>query len=120
VAVVLLVEDDPDVRELLEFILRSEGYDTITAVNGTRALEELHRRRPDVIVLDLMMPEMDGWTFRRRQLEDASVADVPVICITAVHDPNQAAAEMNAPCLQKPVDIEELLARLQDACNRRP
>ena len=114
--VVLLVEDDVDVRELLHFILTGEGYKTVTAANGALALEELQRQRPHVIVLDLMMPVMDGWTFRQRQLEEPAVADVPVICITAFHEPNRAAAALNAPCLQKPVDVEELLALVQAAC----
>ena len=118
VPIVLIVEDDPDVREFVHLVLQREGYETTEAANGVLALQEMHRRKPDVVVLDLMMPVMDGWTFRRHQLEEPALASVPVICVTAFHEPDRAAATMNAPCLQKPVDLDDLLHLIQDACSR--
>ena len=64
---VLIVEDDPDVREMLELVLQTSGYTTDTAANGQQALERVHERRPCLIVLDLMMPVMSGWEFRERR-----------------------------------------------------
>ena len=118
VPVVLTIEDDPDARDFVRFVLESEGYWTIAAANGAAGLDEMQRRRPDAVTLDLMMSVMDGWTFRQRQLADPALADIPVICVTAFHEPAQASTTLSAPCLQKSLDIEELFARLQQALSR--
>ena len=86
---VLIVEDDPDIREFMELLLADAGYDTMTAENGSRALERMRARRPCLVLLDLAMPVMDGWEFRERQLADPELAKVPVVCITAAFDPDE-------------------------------
>lgn len=117
---VLVVEDDMDVREMLRTILETEGYETVVAANGAEALEAMQQRTPCVVLLDLMMPVMDGWTFRQRQLATPEFADVPVICLTAVYDPQAASHALRAPCLHKPVEMDALLDRVEQACwNRR-
>jgi CheY-like chemotaxis protein len=113
---VLVVEDDADVREMLRTILETEGYDTLVAANGAEALEAMQQRRPCVVLLDLMMPVMDGWTFRERQLGMPAFAEVPVICLTAVYDPQAASQALHAPCLHKPVEMDALLDRVEQAC----
>ncbi len=81
---ILLIEDDVDVREAIAEVLVDVGFHVDTAVNGRTALQFLqHGARPDVIVLDLMMPEMDGREFRLRQLADAAIASIPVVVVTA-------------------------------------
>jgi CheY-like chemotaxis protein len=115
-ACVLIAEDDPDVREFMDLLLSTSGYETITASNGREALEKMHERRPCVVLLDLAMPVMDGWTFRREQLRDQELADVPVVCVTAVYDVRQVQRRLNVRCLPKPIDFRALLTEVEDAC----
>ncbi len=101
--VVLVVDDDPDSRTLLELALSLEGYVVFAAANGVEALDTAHRFHPDVILLDLAMPVMDGFAFRAQQRRDPDLADVPVICVSGRHDAVEAARGMQlAACLGKP------------------
>jgi CheY-like chemotaxis protein len=115
---VLIVEDDPDVREMLDSLLQYEGYTTDTAWNGAEALKQVERRRPCLVLLDLMMPVMDGWEFRECQLQDPAIADVPVICVTAMHEPEKASEALGVPCLQKPIEIDTILDIVESTCGR--
>src|SRR4026209_1348307 len=82
---VLIVEDDEDLREMMAQLLTLEGFVAATVANGREALEYLqHASKPDVILLDLMMPVMDGWEFRRRQQADPDLAPLPVIVLSAL------------------------------------
>ena len=81
---VFVVEDDADTREMLCRFLELEGYHVESAVNGQQALERLHAgAHPSVILLDLMMPVMDGWQFRHAQAQDAALSTIPVIVVSA-------------------------------------
>jgi len=81
---VLVVDDDRYIVEGLSDLLESEGYKVATATNGLDALDQLRRGlRPSVIVLDLMMPTMDGWGFRQEQMKDAELKEIPVVVMTA-------------------------------------
>lgn len=79
---VLIVDDDQPTRDGLAMVLHAIGHEVETAQNGKEALEMLAQVRPDVIMLDLSMPVMDGWTFRLQQLLDPRVADIPVIVLS--------------------------------------
>ena len=83
---VLVVDDDASIRDLLAEELRYSGYSVITARNGSEALDRLHVTMPDVIVLDLMMPVMDGWTFVERYRDSAVRQSVPIIAVSAEGD----------------------------------
>jgi two-component system, chemotaxis family, chemotaxis protein CheY len=110
---VLVVDDDDDIRDCLVGYLEDEGFRSLGAANGKRALEILKRSgpRPSVIVLDLMMPVMDGRGFREEQLRVADLADIPVILISAYADLTETARELKvAECLSKPIDPMGLLA----------
>jgi CheY-like chemotaxis protein len=105
---VLVVEDDRDNRELLVELLASEGYQVSSASDGRQALAEAHASRPDVILLDLMMPNMNGWEFRDAQLQDPYLARVPVVVISAFEDTLDVDA-----VLRKPYLLEDVLDTVQ-------
>jgi CheY-like chemotaxis protein len=105
---VLVVDDDREIRELLAELLSTEGYEVSTAGDGHRALVEARAARPDVILLDLMMPIMNGWEFREAQLKDLQLAGVPVVIVSAFDVKLDVAA-----VLRKPFQIEEVLATVQ-------
>ena len=115
-ACILIVDDQPDARGMLELLLQTHGYATEQAANGQEALERLRTCEPCLVLLDLMMPVMSGWEFRARQLQDPAVAGVPVVCISAVHEPDDVRRRLNLPCLAKPVDFDELLAVVRETC----
>jgi PAS domain S-box-containing protein len=107
---VLLVDDDNDLRETYADALRDEGIEVVEAVNGQHALEQLAAGpRPDVIVLDLMMPVMDGLTFRSEQQRQAPLAQVPVVVMSAAVDGEQQARRMGCEFLRKPATLRALL-----------
>ncbi|MEX2496211.1 MAG: response regulator [Woeseia sp.] len=114
---VLVVEDDPDLREGLAFFIERWGRAVVTAANGREALERLDQMvgLPCMIILDLTMPEMDGWELRRSLLERPAFADVPVLLVSGIADLDEAAKALSAVAyLRKPVDVSEL-SRLVDA-----
>lgn len=110
---VVVVEDDGDIRELVVQLLADSGFETVGCADGRAALAELRRpgSLPAVILLDLEMPGMTGWEFRREQLRDPLLAHVPVV-VTSGSDPRSIEADAFVP---KPYDTSELcrvLARL--------
>jgi CheY-like chemotaxis protein len=107
----LVVEDDEGARAALGDILDLEGYNVALSANGAEALDYLHNEPlPDLIILDLQMPVMNGWQFRREQIKIAEFAAVPVIVITAF----QSAGDIDVrEIVHKPIDIERLLALIR-------
>lgn len=105
---VMIVDDDRDLREMLGELLTYEGYRTVICDDGQTALEHLREspERPDLILLDLMMPRMNGWEFRRCQLEEPELAAVPVVVMTASR--NVDGIEANE-VLHKPPRLERLV-----------
>lgn len=113
---ILIVEDDADLREMMAQLLILEGYRAEAVANGRDALEYLRRGdRPDLILLDLMMPVMDGWEFRRRQREDPALAGVPVVVLSAL-DHTRAADLGGTAFLKKPLDFDRLLELVRQHC----
>ena len=116
---VLVVEDDPTIREVLVEVLGEHGYDAIGASNGREALDTLAASsdRPCVILLDLMMPVMDGRSFREQQLQSPDLSDIPVIVISA-HLDHTVANDLNAAAyLRKPVKLAEVLRSVRTYCD---
>jgi CheY-like chemotaxis protein len=112
----LVVDDDPDIRGALCELLEDEGYRCVSASNGEEALVYLDsRERPCVILLDLMIPVMDEWEFRRRQKNDPRWSKIPVVVITAggKYGANAIAAERVLP---KPLHLEHVLEALAQYC----
>ncbi len=108
---VMIVDDDPDIREALAQLLEIEGHDVSTAGDGRCALELLRGRPPDVVVLDLMMPVMDGWEFREAQRKDPRLSAIPVIVISAATHRGPIDADEFLPKPFEPARLLELVAR---------
>jgi CheY-like chemotaxis protein len=117
---ILVVEDDKDLRESLCEALELEGYVAVSAENGQAALRHLATgAQPCMILLDLMMPVMDGWEFRRKQQADPSLAPVPVIVLSALDQARASNLEADA-FLKKPLDFDRLLALVRAYCPQKP
>jgi CheY-like chemotaxis protein len=119
VAAVLIVEDDGALRSLIDQRLHVEGFAPISVPNGKEALLLLKAGiRVQVILLDLLMPVMDGWAFRKRQLEDPALAHIPVIAVSAAD--NMRSDELKAAAIfRKPVPIEQLVRTIHQICDTR-
>ena len=116
---VLVVDDDAASREGLITILRVEGYPATGAADGEEALEVAQAVHPCLILLDLMMPVIDGFQFRTAQLQNPELANTPVVLISALDDEAQIARRigpMNE--LPKPIDVDKLLAVVALYCER--
>ncbi len=113
---ILVVEDDRDLRDSLCEALELEGYVAVCAENGQAALRHLATgARPCLILLDLMMPVMDGWTFREEMMKDASLATIPVIVMTAA-TPARATAVLAKTILYKPLHMNKVVGVVQEHC----
>jgi urea transport system substrate-binding protein len=109
---ILIVDDDPDLREFLQLMLTSMGFEVTSAANGQEALDILEGRHPDLILLDMKMPVMDGWEFSRAL--EAHDARPPIVVLTAAPDPAARAAEAHADgWLSKPFEYEDLEATVR-------
>jgi len=118
-AKVLVAEDDRSVRQSLQRALRYEGYDVSLAVDGAEALEAVKDERPDALILDIMMPHVDGLSVCRRIR--AKSDDLPILMLTAKHEISDRVAGLDAGAddyLVKPFALEELLARLRALLRR--
>lgn len=117
-ATVLVVEDEPDTVLLLKQILRMAGFDVLGAFNGLEAVQKTAEAKPDLILLDLMMPEMDGWqTFEYLR----KTTDVPVMIISAVHNKEDVVRALRMGVddyLTKPFNNAEVVARVQAVLRR--
>ena len=110
---VLVVDDDPDILQTLGLCLSSEGYRVLMAANGKEALDILERERPSVILLDLMMPVMDGWQFVA-EMDHRGRRDVPLLILSADRSVQGHAQQLRASGhLAKPFDLDELLGKVQ-------
>ncbi len=116
---VLIIDDEPDVRDLFQDILQGAGFDAVSAESGAEGLEILRTDpRIRVVLLDLLMPEMDGWRFRHHQLSQPQYASIPTVIVTgaplggAAHDQLQAA-----DYLSKPVTRELLIGTVAKYCD---
>jgi len=117
---VLVVEDDDDLREVVVQTLTRVGYRVLGARDGEDALARLaEEREVGVILLDLMMPRMSGWEFRRQQLADARLAKVPVVVMSATQTLEQAAIQADG-LLRKPLSFTALVNTVERFCGRAP
>lgn len=119
-AQVLVVDDEPAIQRLISALLKTEGYEVRTARDGQEALNLLQDWEPDLIVLDLMMPVMDGRAFRAAQLQLDPATTVPLIVLTAHRTDHGAADGLGAAAvLTKPFEIDELIEAVDRSLRAR-
>lgn len=107
---ILVVEDDDLIRELVNLVLSGAGYEVMTATDGAAALQAIEGAQPDLVLLDMRMPGMDGWEFARRYRAQPE-PHAPIVVLTAARDAAARAAEIQANgYLGKPFDVNELLS----------
>ena len=115
---VLVVDDNADIRALVSEFLADEGYEVRAATNGRDALAVLASWRPDVILLDLMMPEMDGWAFLATQQRHLELVRIPVIVMSASYNLRGGTGRIAATdIVAKPFAIDQLLAKVAALAN---
>ena len=108
-ASILIVEDDDEIRDFLSLVLQQEGYAIRTAQNGAVALRTIDQAPPELILLDMRMPVMDGWAFVRAY-RNRPGPHAPILVLTAAQDAAQRAREVHADAhLGKPFNLDDLL-----------
>jgi CheY-like chemotaxis protein len=111
---VLVVDDDQTIRDVLTEALGIEGYDARGAGNGSEALQVMVRWRPHLVLLDLMMPVMDGWAFLAAQQDQVDLREIPVIVLSAVRNLADHEADLQVAGLHpKPFELENLLQDIE-------
>lgn len=112
---VLVVDDDPHLCEIITDVLEAEGHITRTAANGQEAIERIRERKPQLILLDLMMPIMNGWELADTLKGSPQWADIPVVFVTAAHNVMQSKPQdMGVKAIiSKPFDIDTLVEAVQ-------
>jgi CheY-like chemotaxis protein len=116
---VLVVDDDPIIRDVLVEALQDEGYAVVSCRDGQEALDVVAEQVPDLILLDLMMPRVDGWEFRKRQLATSGLRDVPVIILTAARGIEEHAQALHpAAAMAKPFNLATLLRTIEEVLRR--
>lgn len=115
---VLIVDDDPDIRDSITDILELRGYSASAAANGREALARLREGlRPCLILLDLMMPVLNGWEFRAEQLRDPALAEIPVAVVSGDGSTSDKAARLGTgEYLRKPLELAALLELVERHC----
>jgi DNA-binding response OmpR family regulator len=114
---ILVVDDEPDVASLLTLMLKSQGYDVITARDGQEALDKARNQNPDLILLDIMLPKMDGYKVARMLKFDENFSHIPIILLTAKiqEKDRQTGLEMGAnDYMTKPFDTAVLLSKIKE------
>lgn len=116
---ILIVEDDTSIRELLIELLESEGYSVSSAVNGLEGLKQLQNQNyPNLILIDLMMPVMDGYSFRAEQLKNQTWAEIPTVVMSAEANAKEKLKNYNITAfLSKPVELDTILQTVERYSN---
>jgi DNA-binding response OmpR family regulator len=115
---ILVIDDDSAVTDLLSLLLRSQGFEVSATTNSTEGLGTIRENSPDVVVLDLMMPDMDGWQICKAVRE---FSQVPIIILSALNDPSMIASVLDAGAddyLTKPTPSRVLIAHINRLVNR--
>jgi len=121
---ILSIEDDPEMRGLIQLIFERQGHRVIGAKRGDFGLEFLHSLKPDVLLLDLMLPDVDGWDVYRQMKEDEELAKIPVIIVSARSEAQDAAAGYqvigNDRFVEKPFEVKNLIEVVNEVTEQLP
>ncbi|MEJ2721529.1 MAG: response regulator [bacterium] len=118
---ILVVDDEPDARKYLVVLLEDNGYETDVAVDGDEAMSKVHKFKPDLVTLDIIMPNETGQKFYRELVKDTEFAKVPVIICSGVTRYKELFARSHKTMpkpfafIEKPIDQEELLKKVKEA-----
>lgn len=119
---VVCVEDEPEMIDLMRLILSRKGFEVIGAEGGVKGLETIRAEKPDLVLLDLMMPEMDGWQVYQQLKADATTADIPVIVVTAKAQNIDKVLGLHIAkvddYIPKPFSLQELVDRVEKVLKR--
>lgn len=117
---ILVIEDDVHIREVMKSVLEYEGYSVKTASNGKEGLDLVAvMKKPCLILLDLMMPIMDGWKFAELIGKDHFLSEIPIVVVTAFPKENTEKLEHVRTIIKKPVDIDLLMAQVETFCKKK-
>ena len=118
---ILIFDDEKSIREMIKFSLEMKGMECFEASSAKNAISEIYANRPDLIILDWMMPDVSGIEFLRRIKRDPKVNDIPVILLTAKVDENNVVTGLDAGAedyIKKPFSTKELMARINSILRR--
>jgi len=115
---ILFVEDDMDTYELVQFLMERNGYEMFLAANGRDGVSAAIKQKPDLILMDLSLPEMDGWSAAKKIKSNPGTKDIPIIALTAHALVNDRKRALDAGCddyIVKPIDVDELIRIVSQA-----
>lgn len=113
---VLVVDDERDIREAMAEVLKDEGYEVVDAPDGAEGLRQLRAHHPSLVLLDLMMPGMNGWEFCAARKRDPDLSDIPVVVISAL---GRVSGIDACAFLQKPFELDALVSTVREYARRR-
>ncbi len=119
---ILVVEDDPDLRTILRLQLLSQGYEVIETTNGAEGFAAIQETTPDCVILDLMMPVMDGFGFLKRARSILALQDIPILILTASEDERNRIRGFQYRAdayMSKPYDLDALTAEVEKLCRKK-
>src|SRR5579884_1805149 len=119
---ILIVDDDPGIRRLLIAVLRRQLYETSEATNGLEALAQMRALRPDLVIMDLVMPLMSGWDVLRERAEDPALLRIPILVVSASNILSAGAALLAqhvSGVIAKPFDLDRIVATVHRSLENR-
>ncbi|MCK6625865.1 MAG: response regulator transcription factor [Anaerolineae bacterium] len=121
---ILSIEDDPEMSGLIQLIFERKGHRVIGASRGELGLELIKSLKPDVLLLDLMLPDIDGWDLYRQMKNDRELSKLPIIIVSARSEAQDAAAGLqvtaNDRFIQKPFEVKELVEAVMNLLEKTP
>ncbi len=118
---IMVVDDEPDILAMLDMILRRHGYETILSEGGEEAIELIRQKKPDLILLDLMMPRIEGTELLRRLRSDEALKDIPVVVVSVrstIEKESREAMELADEYITKPIDVPVLISTIEKLLQR--